>query len=167
MAIRDNKYSMSYELNVEKAAVLATLREKNDSGEFDTIDTREFGVREVAEKLMPNVTLYGLSKVLQDRTSDVKAGPDKLAAMDEVLARLAEGEWEKARVVGAPVVSAEVEALAELKGISIPDAQKALKKYSKEQKEQILANEKIVERAKEIRARRDAQEEDVSLDDLV
>ena len=63
--------------------------------------------------------------------------------MREVFSQLASGQWKKERVVGAPTVSAEVEALAQLKGISIPDAQRALRAYAPEQREKIMANAKI------------------------
>jgi len=161
------KYNMSYDFDVENMVVTATLKSKDEETEaVDVVDTKAYGFNSVHENLRNQTALYGLSKLIQDRSSDVKAGPDKLQAMQEVLEQLTEGKWEKARVVGAPTVSAEVEALAEVKGISIPDAQKALRKYDKAQREQILGNPAIVERAKAIRARRE-EAEDVSLDDLV
>jgi hypothetical protein len=53
-----------------------------------------------------------------------------------------------------------------MKGISIPDAQRALKKYAPEQREKIFANAKIKELAHSIREARAASTTDVSLDDL-
>ena len=60
----------------------------------------------------------------------------------------------KERVVGAPIVSAEVEALAELMSISIVDAQRSLAAYSKEQRKVILSNEKVVAAGKLLREKR-------------
>lgn len=166
MAKRDNEYSMVYELDDARGVVKGTLRLKDpDSGEFEAVETVEFALSEVPDALKTKINLYGLSKFVQDRASDTEVGPDKIPAMTEVYNNLRNGQWEKARVVGSPTVSPEVEALAEIKGITIPDAQKALRAYSKEQRETILKNPKIVERAAAIRERR-ATAEAVSLDDL-
>jgi hypothetical protein len=107
---------------------------------------------------------------LSDRTSDVAFGTgaspeEKMAAWGEVAELLKQGVWERERKAGAPVVSAEVEALAEIKGISVAEAQTALRKYDKATKEKILSNAKIVEKAKEIKAKRE-KAESLDLGDL-
>ena len=162
MAVRTNPYGLSVDLNVEDMAIEASVLEKA-SGEV--VDSHVFPVEEVHESLRPHTALYGYSKLLQDRSSDTKTGPDKLAAMKLVAEQLAAGQWQKERKVGAPTVSAEVEALAQLKQISIPKAQASLRAYDKEQREKILANPRIVELAAQIREAR-SQEEIESLDDL-
>lgn len=169
MAERTNPYNMAYELNVERMVVIATLRKKDPETEKqEVLDSVEYSFNDVDEKLHPVTSLYGLSKLLQDRCSEVPAGPEKIPAMREVHDQFKRGEYEKARVVGPSIVSVEVEALAELKGVSIPDAQAALKKYSKEQREAILGNPQIVARAEEIAKRRATTEGNVaSLDDLI
>lgn len=137
--------------------------------EAETVEDQDvFVLADIAEKLRDRVTLYGVKKLLMDRTSQVKENPKaKLAAMAEVMARLGEGEWTAERVGGGlGIVSVEVEALAELKGISIPDAQAALKAYSDEQRKKILASPKVQERAKAIKAKREGQEVE-KLDDLL
>lgn len=161
MPIRDNVYRLSVDLLADTATVKVQVVAR-ESG--DVVEEESFDARSVADNIKTNVALYGLSKLLQDRSSDTDTGPEKLAAMREVYEMLKAGQWEKQRVAGAPVVSAEVEALAELKSISVAQAQAALRKYTKEQREKILSNEKIVEKAKAIRAARDTA--DVSLDDL-
>ena len=113
-----------------------------------------------------HVNAYGLNKVLTDRTSDIKDKREKLAAMDAVFEQLCEGTWAKERVVGAIVVSCEVEALAFIMKLSVPEAQAALAAYPKEQRGKILANEEVVRGAAAIReGRKDAVP--TSLDDFI
>ncbi len=103
------------------------------------------------------VSLYGLNKLLTDRTSGEKDKLAKLDAMEAYFDLLTEGEWAKERVVGAPVVGVEVEALAELEGISIPETQAALAQYDKETRKQILGSKEVQAKAAELReARKDA-----------
>ena len=89
------------------------------------------------------VSLYGLKKLLSDRTSAVTDKGDKLAEMKQVMLMLRNGVWSKERTIGFSVVSIEVEALADLKGISIPAVQKALSEYDKETRKKILASPAI------------------------
>lgn len=154
-------YRLSVELKAEEAQVLVQVVER-ESG--DIVETETFEARSIPDNIKTNVALYGLSKLLQDRSSDTDSGPDKLDAMREVYTMLREGKWEKERRAGSPVVSAEVEALAGIKKITVAQAQAALRKYTKEQRDKILSNEAIVLKAKEIRAARETT--DVSLDDL-
>lgn len=162
MPIRDNQYRLSVDLDAEKALVNVKVIER-ESG--DAVEEESFAAREIADGIKTNVALYGLSKLLQDRSSDTDTGPEKLDAMREVFAMLRGGQWEKERKAGAPVVSAEVEALADIKKISVAQAQAALRKYTKEQREKILSNPAIVSKATEIRKARDTS--DVSFDDMV
>jgi len=117
------------------------------------------------ESIRSEIQVYGLSKVLQDRTSDVTDKLDKLDAMDDVYALFEQGTWKKERKAGAPVVSVEVEALANLKGVSIPAIQKARKGYTKEQWATIVDNEAVQAEIIKVKAERDGQEAD--LDDLL
>ena len=154
-------YRLSVELKADDATVNVQVIER-ESGEV--VESETFQAREVADNIKTNVALYGLSKLLQDRSSDTDSGPEKLDAMREVFSMLKGGQWEKERKAGAPVVSAEVEALAQLKKITVAQAQAALRKYTKEQREKILGNAAIVAKAKEIRDARQGVE--VSFDDL-
>lgn len=158
-------YSLNIDLNTDNRSVDITVREKVE-GEFNPLDTQSFGIDGIHEDLKLSVELYGLSKLLQDRSSGTPKGPDKLAAMNEVFAQLVSGQWTKERARGAAVVSAEVEALAELKGCDIATIQRSLKNYSKEQKELIFAKDAVKAKAAEIRARRE-NTDTIQLDDLV
>ena len=165
MAERTNPYGLKVDLHPDDMLVTVILRKKDEKGEPQEVGSEAFSYEDVPDDLKPNVNLYGLSKFIQDRSSQVSAGPDKLAALQEVYAQLLAGNWEKERVVGAPTVSPEVEALAQLKGITIPQAQKALRNHTKEQREKILAHPKIKELADQLRSAR--QEEEVAdLSDL-
>lgn len=154
-------YRLSVELKADDATVNVQVIER-ESG--DVVETETFQARDVADSIKTNVALYGLSKLLQDRSSDTDSGPEKLDAMRDVFSMLKSGQWEKERKAGAPVVSAEVEALASLKKITVAQAQAALRKYTKEQRDKILGNPAIVAKAKEIRSAR--ENVDVNLDDM-
>ncbi len=112
------------------------------------------------------VSLYGLNKLLTDRTSEEKDKATKLDKMVEVFDLLCSGEWSKERVVGAIVVSVDVEALAQIKELSVPQAQAALAAYDKEVRAKILGSEQVQKVAQEIRELRAATEV-VSLDDMI
>lgn len=155
-------YRLAVELAVDAGLVKVEVIER-ESG--NVVTNRDFDSNELPESIRPQVGLYGLSKLLQDRSSDTDSGPEKLDAMSEVFEMLKAGQWERERKTGAPVVSAEVEALAELKSITVAQAQAALRKYTKDQRDKILSNPTIVEKAKAIRASRETTE--VDLGDLV
>lgn len=163
MSRADNVYKTAVKLNVEDMSVDAQIIVR-ESGEV--VAEESFAASDIHESLKSQVGLYGLSKLLQDRASSIELGPEKLEAMKEVAAQLATGQWAKERKIGAIVVSPAVEALAALKRISVPAAQAALKAYPKEVREQILGNEQIVAKAKEISALR-AEAEVASLDDMI
>jgi len=115
---------------------------------------REYLVNDLPSDNSAHTHAYGLNKLLTDRTSDIKDKMAKLDAMDTVFEFLCSGEWAKERVVGAPVVSCEVEALAQIMELTIPETQAALAAYSKEQRVQILGNEEVVTRADAVRKAR-------------
>jgi hypothetical protein len=157
-----NPYRLSVTLDKEAMLVKVDVVER-ESG--NVIETDSFPASEVHANVRNDIALYGLSKKLQDSASESETGPGKLVHMRSVFDQLKAGEWAKERKPGAPVVSAEVEALAELKGISVSDAQTALRKYTKEVREKILGNAQIVERAAQIRTKR-ASAEAINLEDL-
>lgn len=163
MGTRDNKFRTAVDLNTEDMTVLVEIVDKATK---EVVSSETFKASDIHESCRPKVSLYGYSKLLQDRASDVEIGPAKLEAMRGVAAQLAAGQWAKERKIGAVVTSPEVEALAALKKISVPAAQAALKAYPKEIRAQILASEAVVAKAAEIREAREGQEV-TSLDDMV
>lgn len=93
---------------------------------------------------------------------------ERIAAMKAGFQMLREGKWEADREGGPRAVSVEAEALAELKGITVGNAQKALAALRKEDPEKakkVLENPKLVKIAERIKADREANE-DVDLSDL-
>ncbi len=153
MARSDNPFRLTADLDAEKGGIVFKILNRESEAEVERLEVK---ANEVHENIRMAVGLYGLSKLLQDRTSEVPAGPGKAAAMSEVLALLRAGTWEKERQVGAPVVSAEVEALAAIYGKTVPEIQAALKGYSAEQRKAILAAPTVIAKAAEIKAKRDA-----------
>lgn len=163
MSRADNIHKTSVTLDTDTMSVIVKILLRTD----DSVVAEEtFSAAEIHDSIKQQVSLYGYSKLLQDRASDVPIGPEKLDAMKAVAAQLASGQWAKERKVGAIIVSPAVEALAALKQISVPAAQAALKAYPKEVREQILGNEAIVAKAAEITAAR-AEADVASLDDML
>lgn len=96
----------------------------------------------VAESLEDSVYCYGGSKLLMDRTSQLSASAspqERAAAMAAVLKHLAAGEWTAERKSTGPLVSAEVQALAEIKNVSVAAIQATLRTLEPAQKEKVLA----------------------------
>ena len=127
-----------------------------------------FDMGELSAENQTRIALYGLNKLLTDRTSDDKDKLAKLANMQGVFDFLVTGEWAKERAVGAVIVSPEVEALAIMQEMSIPDTQAALAQYDKDVRKAILGREDVQEAAKVIRDSRKRKDAAVkTLDDLI
>ncbi len=158
-----NKQKMKVSYEVEDMDVTFEVVEGDElisEGTFCFDDLPENG--DIASR----VSLYGLNKLLTDRTSDCKDKENKLVQMRAVFAMLKDGEWSKERVVGAIVVSVEVEALAQLKEISVPQAQAALAAYDKDVRASILGSEAVQDAAAALRLLR-SEMEVRSLDDMI
>lgn len=112
---------------------------------------RTFDFSEVPEELDGEFMRLGRTTKLVNFGAGEKETPAKLAAFDAGFARLVEGEWEKEREGGGPTVSAEVEALAELKGCGVAAIQKALREYDDETRKKILARPEVQKIADRIR----------------
>ena len=163
MSRGENPFKTSVKLSVEEMSVDVSIIARAD----DSVAASDrFMAADIHDSIKSQVALYGYSKLLQDRASDVPIGPEKLEAMKAVAAQLASGQWAKERKIGAVVTSPEVEALAALKQISVPAAQAALKAYPKEVRAQILGNDAIKQLAAQIEAAR-SEAEVTSLDDFV
>ncbi len=106
------------------------------------------------------------TKLANFAASAKSEGRPRLEMIDEGWAQLSDGVWEKEREGGGPTVSAEVEALAKLKGKPVAAIQKALREYDKETRAKILGNAKVVEEAAKIRKARE-EAVTVELDDMV
>jgi len=151
MAKRSQRLSVAYDTD----DMLVTFKVLDAADKV--LATQSFDFDAVHDSLQEKVSLYGLNKLLTDRTSAEKNKTAKLSAMSDVMDSLSEGEWAKERVVGAIVVSPEVEALAELEGLSIPQVQKALAEYDKDTRKNILGSESVQAKARELREARTEQ----------
>jgi hypothetical protein len=109
MSKKDQRLSVDYKTE-EMLVVFSVL-----NAEDKVIATQSFDFNDVHESLTDRVSLYGLNKLLTDRTSEQKDKVVKLEAMAGVMDQLAAGDWAKERTVGAVVVSVFVEALAKFK----------------------------------------------------
>lgn len=159
-----NKQKMRVTYNVEDMITSFVVRDDKDRD----LDQANFRFDELPTEgdIADRVSLYGLNKLLTDRTSDEKDKGEKLDKMQGVFALLCTGEWSKERVVGAPVVSVEVEALAFLKEISVPAAQAALAAYNKDVRAKILGSEQVQKAARKLRDVR-AEALTTSLEDMI
>lgn len=148
MSKRKERLVVGYD--VPKGLVMVTALDSENK----KISSREYDLDNLPEAIRDKVSCYGLNKLLTDRTSDQKDKGRKLAEMDTVYGLLCSGEWAKERVVGAIVVGAETEAVAELLNISVAATQVALAQYTKEERAKMLARPDVQELAAKIRQRR-------------
>jgi hypothetical protein len=155
-------FTLSVTLNVETGSV-DVVQSKRTEGDSDNevIGNRSYPIADIGSSCRLQSDLYGASKKLQDSTSADSKSEHRLVAMDEVWERLKADQWEKPREAGGPTVSAEIEALAELKNAPVAAIQKTLRDLTPEQRERIMANPTVVAKAAEIKQRR---EEGVSVD---
>ncbi len=165
-----NKMSVRYgmaadaitDANVDTSVVVFIVKDENDR----EVDQLVIDGNDLPADNQQRAYLYGINKLLTDRTSDQKDKVAKLSDMQEVFDLLCTGEWAKERVVGAIVCSPEVEALAALQQMSIPDVQAALGQYDKDVRASILAREDVQAGAKLIREGRKAAPVK-TLDDMI
>lgn len=106
------------------------------------------------------------TKVSNFAASAEKLGRDRLEMMIEGFEQLMNGQWAKPREGGGPVVSAEVEALAQIKGKSVGWVQKNLREYDDATRAKILSNPAIVKLAAKIRDER-ADADGIDLEDMI
>lgn len=122
--------------------------------------------RDVHPSMRGLVWDYGIAKLGMDRASQFD-GLDKLDKIQQVYDDLCEGVWERESKRGSVIVAAWIEALAEVKGATIPEIQASLKGYTDEQKDKIKANPAVVAKTQEVVNRRAGAGSTVSLDSLL
>ena len=113
---------------------------------------------------MKSLAAYGLLKLLQDRTSQVKGAKEKLEEMQMYFNDFfSQGLWKKPsegrKSTGASaggsrrkITASLAEAVAQLQGISAVEAQESLKALDKDTFERIAKNPKVVAKIAEIEA---------------
>jgi hypothetical protein len=168
---RNSDFSFRFDLDSDAGTIVATLREKDSDGEHIPVDSKSFALASIPADVRAFSDLYGLSKLIQDRSSQVRLeveGPQaKLEEMQSVYDSLVAGKIERDRKTSSPTVSAEIEALAIFKSgttpgsVTVADIQRSIGKYTKDQKEKIFSNPEIVRIAADLRARRSEGEIDL------
>lgn len=171
----NRKGSIRTTVEVDEAhATITFVFGKGTGDEWYAIDRVSFEVDELPSEMYRQMALYGARKALMDRTSDqsdpMQKADDprvKIDAMIDLWDRLfMQGQWkEPSKASGGGGPPLVVEAIAEYKGVSVAQAQKAWKAQDDDQKAKIQENEEI----KAIMERKQAerqQSEPVDLDDL-
>lgn len=159
--------SMKYDRR-ESGEVAVQLYNVVENGENELVDETIYDCTQLPESNQLKGLAYGISKLMAERTSEHSPGPDKMEEIQNVWEALLSGEWERERKKGGgPTVRIEVEALAALRGITVKQAQTLLKKYDKEQQENIFANDTVQAKVAELQAQIDDTDEDASFDDLI
>ena len=172
-----SKVRMNFELTTETVTV-QRVRDTDEGREV--LESHEFPIADIPAVLEDgdlapkSLAAYGLSKLLQDRTSN--EGPEgKIAAMQAVFATLAEGKYRvrKEPTGGGKRVSidtffamAVAEFLTEQSGksVDIGTATLFLERHSAEDRKALKAHDAIGPRIEELKAK--AAEEADSLGDL-
>lgn len=132
-----------------------------------TGDSIEFNRSDVSRENLPYLDCFALKTILSTRVS--QADPDdKMEQMRDVIALLKTPKWTKEREGGGiAIVSTFVQAVAKVKGCTIPQAQQSLKSFDKEAKDKMRKNAKVVKAMRDIEAAQTKEAEDlVDLDDL-
>lgn len=164
MPLSTAEYRIRPVLSEEEMTVTMQVIDRNEDDEnAQVVESYVIDAKKFPETLRSKIFLTGVRALFAERTSDVTFGgskkhtpEQKISAYATVDAQLQKGEWERERKPVSPVVSAEVEALAELTENTVAEIQATLRGMTKEDREATLAHEEVQARAKEIRARRDA-----------
>lgn len=151
--------------------VLHTAEKKGEIGPADLIEEVSLAVADFPAEFkngdgLMTLASYGLCKLVQDRTSQVAGCAEKFAAMVKEAQRLIDtGEWRAAVVraegttrAGSRKVDALVaKAVGELKGLSLPAAEAALKKLDKDSYDKLCKSEKVQELVQKYKAEAGAE----------
>jgi len=147
---------------VKLTGTLVQYIDRLDEKNVQTFDTQDLP-QNIRDKLAPK----GLSVLLQERTSDIPKDQTQLVmdARESVFTMLKAGHWEKDADRSGPTVSAEIEAIANIKGISVAEAQKAMRELRKTDPklaEKVLGSKKVKDEAARIRKSRETTSVDLS-----
>jgi len=155
-------------------AVTAALVNKTDDSS-EVIAEKTFNVADIPAELndgensVKSLAAYGLSKLLQDRTSSVDA-EGKLEAMEEVFALLKGGEWRQRKEGGAGKKAAIdpifAQAIAEIKSVSVAAATIALQGMDADQRKALRQVETVKAKIAEVREAAEGEAADL-LSDMI
>lgn len=176
--IADKEVKLDYKLNGTVVTITSHTGESNsnytpeDVTNSATFDAAEFPVTLTtgSDDVTKSLVGYGLQKLLQDRTSQIKGAAAKIDGMVAEANRLKEsGQWSalKEREASAPraakVDSYLAQAVAELKNITVVEANAALAKLSKEERAAVAGKEVVANIVARLKAEaKDAETADLS-----
>lgn len=147
------------------ASVIVSKVETIEEGETRTqteLESREFSLANLPAVFADgdkekSLAVYGLTKWLQDRTSSAANTDEKFSEMAKYFTEcLEKGLWKapsvaKEKTSKASIDTYVVQALAELKGISLAVAMATLQKATKEVRDAVIANPKIAQKVAELK----------------
>ena len=129
----------------------------------ETKETLEINPSEFPEVIQQEITVYGLSKIVDDRLSQVPAAM-KIAQARLLVEQFTLGNWKAERTGGIHLLPLVIEAIVQAKGCSVAQAQEAYRRLDDEQR--LVLKDNLSEQMAEIaEARKEAEE--VSLDDMI
>lgn len=94
---------LAVELKVESGTVIIKHEKRNDKGDFVVVAEKAYDLGKLPKAIQVQVSLYGLNKLLQDRTSQFREHgiETTLAEIENVYATLLGGEWSAKRKASA------------------------------------------------------------------
>ncbi len=149
------KQRYSWQRNADKGLAIKVDSKTNTALE---IDGNSF-----PEKIQAEIFVYGISKIIDDRLSQVAADL-KMDQAKELVKQFLAGDWKAERVAGARFLPTVIEAIAQIKGCSVAAAQAAYRGLDDEQR--IVLKGNLAETISAIEEARSKAAE-VGLDDLL
>ncbi len=149
------KQRFSWQRNATTGLAIKVDSETNTALEIDGM--------EFPEVIQEEIFVYGVSKIIDDRLSQVS--PDlKMTEAKKLVAQFAAGNWKAERTGGIHVLPLVIEAIMQRKGCKVAPAQAAYRALSDEAKTVLKDN--LSEAMAEIAEARKGADE-VTLDDLI
>lgn len=130
----------------------------------DTGDKFRTSLDSFPEAIQESIAVYGLSKIFDDRLSQVPADL-KIQECLVLQAQMESGNWKAERTGGIHVLPLIIEAIMEKKGWKVAKSQAAYRKLDDAQR--VVIKEHMAERMAKIAAARKADESEENLDDLL
>lgn len=115
------------------------------------------------EEIQGSIAVYGLTKILDDRGSQVPAD-QKIEYCKVLVTQMEQGNWKAERTGGIHLLPLVIEAIVSKKGCSVAKAQEAYRQLDEEQR-LVLKGNLATDMAEIAEARKAA--DDVALDDLL
>lgn len=151
---------IDYQSDAESVTI-SVISVDETTKEETVIDSATFKVSEVPATLKhgekeESLVVYGLKKLLQDRTSQIPEPEEKLAAMREQYEQhFTQGLWKAPSSVSVRKAAIDplfAQAVADLKGFSVAKSMALLQALDKDTRQEIREADAVVKRIEELRA---------------